>query len=128
MKEPSQQIYDAIYAKAVELGYKVYPYNPDASATYPFVVIGDTQLVPFATKTMLLGRVFIDISVWGLHSKRKTVSDMTNELYKTIRLIKTTDSLFWSVDDNASTIRMITDTSTNTPLYRGLLQLEIQFN
>ncbi len=128
MKEPSQQIYDAIYARVLDLGYKVYPYNPDAKTAYPFVVIGDTQLVPQATKTMLLGRVFIDISVWGLHSKRRTISDMTNDIYKAVRSIRKSDSLFLSLDDNASTIRMMTDTSTNTPLYRGLLQLEIQFN
>lgn len=127
VKEPTQQIFDAIYKASDGLGYRTYDFKPMNEVGYPFVELGNAQIVPLPTKTTILGRVVIQVNIWGLGTRRREVSDMTNRLYTAIRKIKHTDSLLWSVDVEASNIEIRQDTTTNTPLYRGILDLEIKF-
>lgn len=48
---------------------------------YPFVVVGDIQVVPNMTKTSLNGNVIITIDVWGDDEQRLTVSDMVERFF-----------------------------------------------
>lgn len=127
VKEPTQQIFDEIFKVSKELGYKTYDFKQMKEVGYPFVELGNAQIIPFTTKTAILGRVAIQVNVWGLGTNRRLVSDMTNVLNSAIRKIKRTDTMRWSVDTNASSIQIMQDTSTNTFLWRGFMDLEIKF-
>lgn len=68
----------------------------------------------------------IVISVWGLHKKRKQVSEMASALFEQAMQVKTSDGYSWMLDTNASDIQTVTDTSTNTPLKRAIIELNFR--
>lgn len=65
-------------------GYKTYDHLPmqAENAPYPFVIIGDMNVVSSSTKTSLQGNVVITIDVWGDEHGRLTVSEMVERLFK----------------------------------------------
>ncbi|MGZ7263533.1 phage capsid protein, partial [Streptococcus pyogenes] len=66
------------------------------------------------------------ISVWGLHKKRKQVSEMSSALFEQAMQVNTSDGYSWTLDTNASDIQTVTDTSTNTPLKRAIIELNFR--
>ena len=81
-KSPDQSLYDALFKASIDLGYHTYTHSPEAGTSYPFVRIGDVQLVPIPTKSFLLGHLYASADVWGDGKSRKTVSDMAHALMK----------------------------------------------
>ena len=80
---PEQELYDYFYAFSQSAGYKTYDHLPmqKENAPYPFVIVGDIQVVPTATKTSLNGNVLITIDIWGDKKQRLTVSDMGEHFF-----------------------------------------------
>ena len=72
MKQPDQLLHDEMYRISSGLGYDTYTYLPPEGAAYPFVVMGETMVLPQSTKSHLIGRLSSTVHVWGRVDDRKT--------------------------------------------------------
>ncbi len=102
---PEQELYDYFYAFSQAAGYKTYDHLPmqKENAPYPFVIVGDIQVVPTATKTSLNGNVLVTIDIWGDKKQRFTVSNMAERFFRaTIGQVLTDDYRFYGrVEDQS---------------------------
>lgn len=126
-KQPDQEIHDELFRKSQALGFKTYTHLPPDSTSYPFVTMGDVQLLPRPTKSHLIGRVSVTVHVWGLINSRKTVSDMIGQLMLSFSQIKSIGDRQWVMDLSSSS-QIIKDNSTVDTLYHGIINLEFRFN
>ena len=141
MKTREQSLFDELYRRSLKLGYDTYDFKPVEKTKYPFVEFEDTQTIYVDNKHAVLGAAVITLSVWGLQTKRKEVSEMTSKLFaEALQINKTgADKWYgddgyldevmynWKLDIGGSFNQIIDDTSTNTPLKRGLLELNFTY-
>lgn len=127
MKTREQSLFDELYKRSLKLGYDTYDFKPAESTKYPFVEFEDTQTIYIDNKQAVLGAVVINLSVWGLQTKRKQVSEMTSKLFAEALQIQQTDGYHWKLDVGGTFSELMDDTSTNTPLKRGMLELNFTY-
>lgn len=119
---PEQELYDAIYAEIESLalqepGFSIYTHSPSPEASYPFVRLGMTQLVPIATKTALLADMYQNISVWGSKWDRGKVSTIATSILEKLSRIKRTESFAIEMNVARSTYLVRPDQSTQDDLW-----------
>jgi len=127
--DPQQELFTTLLVNIKNLGYDVYDGSlPPASASYPFVYMGENQLVDdYGNKTAVWGNVFQTIHVWHNNPcKRGTVSAMLLAIKDVARGIQYTNSFYWEIKN--LTQRILPDDSTDRTLLHGILELEYKFN
>ncbi|WP_057769681.1 DUF3168 domain-containing protein [Lactobacillus selangorensis] len=126
MKTPDQELFDFFYKASLDLGYSTYDHLEMDDIPYPFVVVSDTQIVQDPNKTAIAANVSVTIDVWGNQKQRQTVSKMLNSLLQAARKLDTTTSYQWAIRNQASSPRIIGDTSTGSFLFHGILDVEMK--
>ena len=121
MKTRDQALFDSVYA-IIAPRYKVYDYKPLNQVAYPFVELESTQTLHETTKSHIRGSVVLILSVWGLQKNRKQVSDMAQWVMENTKQF-TAQGYEWNLDFSSSSVDIMDDTTTNTPLKRARLML-----
>lgn len=127
MKQPDQLLHDEMYRISHELGYDTYTYLPPDDAAYPFVVMGETMVLPQSTKSHLIGRLSSTVHVWGHVDDRKILSDMAGQLMSSFFAIKNIDGMQFSAEVNKSSIDSNRDNSTDEVLYHFIIYTYFKF-
>lgn len=112
---------------------KLYPDNvydtflPPDNTPYPFIYVGNSQLIDDANKSAVFGNVYQIIHVFHNNPKQRgTVSKMLLDIKKVSRELNHTTNFAWSLKNVSQDI--MPDTSTSIPLLHGVLSLEFKFN
>lgn len=127
IKQPDQELYDEVYKICQVLGYNVFTYLPPDKIPYPFVYVGESQELPQATKSVLVGTVQLNIHIYGLHTERKQVSDMKGAILWELRKLRQSKNFNWKISNNQTQPQMLQDTTTNTALWHCVIPLEMRF-
>ncbi|MEJ6348784.1 hypothetical protein R4Y45_06080 [Holzapfeliella sp. He02] len=110
-----------------EQGFDVYDYLPDESASYPFILISNSQNITEATKTSTGGNVVLTIDVWGSKEQRYKVAQVTEEVSNLFKGRKQIESYIFdrmlNLDNRAYTV----DNSSNQIFLHSQLQLNYKF-
>lgn len=118
----NQALFDGVFKKCLELGYKTYDYLPSSKVSYPFVHLGEVSIVPIATKTLWLGEASIAVHVWGDGRDRKKVTDIVNDLLKNLREVE-----HFTIVPNEVYTRIFKDDTTSNTLWHGVLEIKYKF-
>ena len=127
--DPQQELFSYLL---VELK-KLYPDNvydtflPPDNTPYPFIYVGNSQLIDDANKSAVFGNVYQIIHVFHNNPKQRgTISKMLLDIKKVSRKLNHTTNFAWSLKNVSPDI--MPDTSTSIPLLHGVLSLEFKFN
>ena len=123
MKSREQAIFDSVFKRCQNLGYKTYDYKPDDNVPYPFVELEDTTSILVPNKTDVKGTVELVLSVWSTRKKRKQVSDMCSSILAEAMKISEADGYHVALNISQSTISLFDDNTTIEPLKRGRVRL-----
>ncbi|KZK11653.1 Phage capsid and scaffold [Lactococcus lactis subsp. lactis bv. diacetylactis] len=95
---------------------------------YPFVEMESIQIINEPNKTDIKGTVSLSLSVWNKAEKagRVLASKMASNIFNQALNISYTEGYSWALNSQASTIQMMDDTTTGTPLKRALINLEFR--
>lgn len=127
MSNPYAEIFDTILELSNAQGYPTFDYLPDDNQNYPFVFIGTQQNVDQYTKDRTLGQTHVQIDVYGdaYNKQREQVADMLEMLLTAISEHGETEHFGYSVTHSES--QLLSDTSTDIPLWHGVLELDIKY-
>lgn len=126
--DPQQELFTKIKTMIEALGYDTYDgFLPPDGTPYPFVYIGESQLIDDANKTAVFGTVNQTIHIWSnTPKKRGTVSSMLLAIKQALRPMEHTDNFSWSLRNVSQQI--MPDNTTKQPLLHGILELEFYFS
>ena len=125
--DPQQELFTKIKLELEKKGYSVYDGAlPPLETPYPFIYLGDMQQIDDANKSAVFGNVYQTIHVWhNNYKQRGTVSSMLLDIKQVCRSIEKTNNFEWIILNVNQ--RIISDTTTKTPLLHGILELEFKF-
>ncbi|MDY0394790.1 hypothetical protein ACFSMW_06605 [Virgibacillus halophilus] len=126
LKSPQQQIFDAVYAASLKLGYATFDYLPANKVAYPFVFVGEQSDQDRRNKSIIYGDVQQTVHIYHNYKKRRELTTMMDKLKVSCRSLKRTENFY--VTCKNITAQTITDDSTADPLLHGILEVEFTFN
>lgn len=121
-KSPQQQIYDAVFLIAHNLGYSVFDYLPADDEEYPFVYVGEQFDQDLHTKTSVYGRVQQSVHIYHSHRQRRTLTTMIDNLKREFRKLKHTENFYVTVRGINSQV------IPEEKLLHGFIEMEFQFH
>ncbi|GIO18158.1 hypothetical protein J18TS1_12580 [Oceanobacillus oncorhynchi subsp. incaldanensis] len=134
MKSPKQQIFDAVFAASLNLGFDTYDYLPADGTSYPFVYVGEQINVDKRTKRFLYGEVEQTVHVYAIQrngeqphgTNRVDFTGMIDRLQTEMRKIKRTDNFV--IKNLGMTDTTMIDTSGSPTLLHGVIEARYQFH
>lgn len=126
MKAIDQQLFDALYLLADGEGFDVYDYLPLDDVPYPFVVIGEIQVLPRQVKHKTLGRLVAMVDIWAHRDNRREIAEISERLMEIFSSWIILESRRVKLHISASNKRVLSDTTTDLPLWHGILELEFR--
>ncbi|SDJ19858.1 hypothetical protein [Natribacillus halophilus] len=134
LHSPKQQIYDAVFAASLSLGYDTYDYLPADGTSYPFVFVGEQINQDRQTKRFLYGEVEQTVHVYAIQrnaeqpngTNRNEFTGMIDRLQTELRKIKKTDN--FNVRKLSMNDMTMIDTSTSTTLLHGVIEVRFLFH
>jgi len=126
--DPQQELFTAILVGLRQRGYDVYDgMLPPEGTPYPFIYIGDSQMLDDINKTAVFGTVTQTVHVYSnAPHKRGTLSTMLYEIKALCRGVEHTTHYAWGLINVNQ--RIIPDNTTKEPLLHGILELEYRFS
>ena len=126
--DPQQELFTKLKLDLEALGYKVYDgFLPPENTPYPFVYLGETQLIDEANKSAVFGNVHQTIHVWSnTPLNRGTVSAMLLNIKTVCRNLRHTANFAWTVRN--ITQRILPDNTTKQPLLHGVIEAQFYFS
>ncbi|MFR9207030.1 MAG: hypothetical protein ACLVKR_01335 [Lachnospiraceae bacterium] len=126
--DPQQEIFIIYENTLKQMGYDVYDGSlPPENTPYPFIYLGDFSQSDVMHKNAVTGFVYPTIHVWHNNiDQRGTVSKILFDIKKVIYQTEETTNYEWiiqSLDD-----RIISDTTTTTPLLHGVVEATLKFS
>lgn len=119
-KALDQQLFDQLY-RLIDFHFKIYASLPQTEVPYPFVSLGEMQIVAKQTSSKRLGKAFATIHVFG--EQRIDVSSICQKIMEITRVIQL-DTRYLKQVVNASSWRILEDDSTSATLWHGVILLE----
>ena len=128
MLDPQQELFIELKTSLEKMGFAVYDgFLPPEGTPYPFIYLGESQLIDEDKKDAVFGRVRQTIHIWHNDPhKRGTVSAMMLATKQACRTIEHTSSFAWAVRGIEQ--RILPDNTTKKPLLHGHLSVEFSFN
>lgn len=126
--DPQQELFTAYKLELEAMGYSVYDGElPPEGTKYPFIHFGDFGQSDKMFKNAITGTVSPTINVWHNDKKQRgTVSKMLLDIKRVICLVDKTAGFSWLPKSLKS--RIITDTTTKTPLLHGIVEAGVEFS
>ena len=126
--DPQQELFTQLKLMIEALGYSVYDGSlPPKDTPYPFVYLGESQLMDVANKTAVFGSVTQTIHVWNDDPKKRgTVSAMMLAIKQKARALEHTGNFAWNLLNVMQ--RILPDNTTKQPLLHGILELGYKFS
>ena len=127
-RDPQQELFTELLLRLKEAGYAVYDgFMPPEGTDYPFIYLGDCQQTDDANKTAIFGNVLQVIHIWHNNPKQRgTVSDLMLAVKAICWKIGKTANYSWHFRNPSQ--RIITDTTTKTPLLHGVIEANFYFS
>ena len=126
--DPQQELFTALLVALRRAGYD--PYDgalPPEGTQYPFIYIGDSQLIDSIHKNAVTGNVTQTIHVYSnAPHKRGTLSAIMLAIKDTCRHIEHTANFAW--DLIGVNQQILPDNTTDEPLLHGVLDIEYRFS
>ncbi|MBX0358921.1 hypothetical protein [Halobacillus sp. Nhm2S1] len=129
MLSPQIQLFNAIFAASLNLGYKTIDYSPtsDDSLPYPFVFVAETNSDDVINnKDVITGRVRQTVHVWGYAHDRATFTDIVYQLEMKLRHLTTLKNYRLEITELNS--NQIIDNTTTDNLLHGTIEAEYKLS
>lgn len=129
MKSPGQELFDYVGYQSELMGYDTYDHLPMESenASYPFVQIGDYDIVPVPNKSAIGAQVNLTVNVWGNQDERLVVDTMANSLLMVVSTRFKTEHFRFRGMLSGSSVQMLRDTSIpETTLFHAIVQMKFR--
>jgi len=124
---PTHELFNEVRKLSYQLGYDTYDHIPDGNVAYPFVHVGEQfEQLNTSNKDRLFGQTQITVHVW--HNdwrKRKELTDMMSAIERELWNMRSTAHL--SVRIASTNKQVLTDTSTDSTLLHGVLEVDISY-
>ena len=123
--EPQQMLFTYLLTALRGKKYVVHDgMMPPEGTPYPFVYLGDSQMVDENRKQAVQGTVYQTIHIWHNNVRQRgTVSAMMLDIKAVCRQLE--NQTGWLLTECAS--RILPDDTTDTPLMHGLIEVAFRF-
>lgn len=125
-KSPEQEVFDAIFATCLRLGYRTFDYLPADGTAYPFVYVGEIFQQDRHTKSGLFGDIQATVHIYNDRKKRRDTTTMRDTIKRELYKVKRAGNINLTL--RRGTGQILIDNTTPEPLLHGVLELEFTFN
>lgn len=123
--DPQQRLFSQLLIALRAKGYDVYDGAlPPDNTPYPFIYLGDNQMVDTVRKDVRQGTVYQTIHIWHNDpDQRGTLSEMVYDVKRTCWSIE--HSTGWLLSECSAQI--LPDNTTKTPLLHAVIETGFRF-